>query len=406
MEPDPIVIDSLSKRYKMYPSPGRRFAEWMSFGRKVCHTDFWALRDFSLTVRKGECVGIIGPNGAGKSTLLKLLSGTLSPTSGNFQVQGKVLSLLELGTGFNGELTGRQNVIETSSLLGFPESYVTGKMADILAFSDLGEFFDRPIKIYSSGMTVRLAFSMFVFLRPDVFIVDEALAVGDVGFQRQCYKKIEQMLNAGVTCLLVTHDMSAVVQFCHRAIVLENGQKTFEGDPRVAVNRLNNLYFGLAAPSDAEEIGGDGSAAISALWFEDDAGNRIGSAPAGCAVVFCYSVRFSADAAEAEFGFHMKTLLGAEVTAAGSEKLGYTFGPYVSGQTIAVRWVLDLNVNAGSYFFGCGVRHGGTHKFMARRVDAIKFPVSDLTRVGGLINPLRSVSVTPVESVVNTGETA
>jgi hypothetical protein len=170
------------------------------------------------------------------------------------------------------------------------------------------------------------------------------------------------------------------------------------------VNRLNNLYFGLATRSEAEEVAGDGSATISELWFEDDAGNRIGSARAGCAVTFCYSVVFGADAAEAEFGFHMKTLLGVEVTAAGSEKLGYAFGPYQSGQTAVVRWALDLNVNAGSYFFGCGVRHGGTHKFMARRVDAIKFPVSDLTRVGGLINPVRGVSVTTAVSLVPVGD--
>jgi ABC-type polysaccharide/polyol phosphate transport system ATPase subunit len=398
-DPDPIRIDSLSKRYKMYPSPGQRFVEWMSFGRTTRHTDFWALRDFSLTVRRGECVGIIGPNGAGKSTLLKLLSGTLSPTSGTFDVQGKVLSLLELGTGFNAELTGRQNVIETASLLGFPESYVADKISDIAGFSDLGEFFDRPIKIYSSGMTVRLAFSMFVFLKPDVFIVDEALAVGDVGFQRRCYKKIEQMLESGVTCLLVTHDLSAVVQFCHRAVVLEGGRKTFEGDPREAVNRLNNLYFGLATESEAQENLGDGTAAIEELWFEDYAGRRIGSARAGQPVTFCYTVRFNADSAEAEFGFHLKTTLGVEVTAAGSERLGQTFGPYSAGQTVVVRWVLDLNVNAGSYFFGCGVRHGGTHTFMARRVDAIKFPVSDLTVVGGLINPVRDVTVTAAEVV-------
>jgi lipopolysaccharide transport system ATP-binding protein len=394
MDPDPIRIESLAKRYKMYPSPGQRFVEWLSLGRATRHTDFWALRDFSLTVRRGECVGIIGPNGAGKSTLLKLLSGTLSPTSGTFDVRGKVLSLLELGTGFNAELTGRQNVTETASLLGFPDSYVADTIADIAAFSELGDFLDRPIKTYSSGMTVRLAFSMFVFLKPDVFIVDEALAVGDVGFQRRCYKKIEQMLQAGVTCLLVTHDLPAVVQFCHRAVVLEHGRMTFAGDPREAVNRLNNVYFGLAAEAPAREDLGDGAAAIEELWFEDDTGRRIGSARAGQPVTFCYAVRFIVGCAEAEFGFHLKTVLGVEVTAAGSEKLGHSFGPFTAGQAVVVRWALDLNINAGSYFFGCGVRHGGTHTFMARRVDAIKFPVSDLAPVGGLINPVRDVTVT------------
>jgi ABC-type polysaccharide/polyol phosphate transport system ATPase subunit len=389
----PIQIDSLSKRYKMYPRSSGRFIEWITLGRKTMHRDFWALRDFSLQVRKGECVGIVGPNGAGKSTLLKLLSGTLSPTAGSFKVQGKVLSLLELGTGFSGELTGRQNVVETSSLLGFPEGYVKQRMDDIIAFSSLGEFFDRPLKIYSSGMTVRLAFSMFAFLKPDVFIVDEALAVGDVGFQRACYRKIEQLLSEGVTCLMVTHDLSAVVQFCHRAVVLIDGRKTFEGDPREAVNRLNNIYFGVAGATGAEEKAGDGNASIRELWFEDEHGERIGSQQARRAVTFCHSVEFHGDVAEPAFGMHIKTVLGVEVTTAGSEKLGYTFPAAKKGQTMIVRWKLDLTLNPGSYFFGCGVRYGNTDTFMDRRVDAVKFPIADLLVVGGIVNPIREVTV-------------
>jgi ABC-type polysaccharide/polyol phosphate transport system ATPase subunit len=389
----PIQIESLSKRYKMYPRPGARLIEWLSFGRAVRHTDFWALRDFSLEVRKGECIAIIGPNGAGKSTLLKLLSGALTASSGSFKIEGKVLSLLELGTGFSNELTGRQNVIETSSLLGFPAGYVDQRMDEIRAFSDLGEFFDRPIKIYSSGMTVRLAFSMFVFLKPDVFIVDEALAVGDVGFQRACYRKIEELLAQGVTCLMVSHDLNAVVQFCHRAVVMVEGRKTFEGDPREAVNRLNNIYFGVAGASGAEEKAGDGMASIREIWFEDDNGQRISSQAAQKPVRFCYSVEFHTDVSEPAFGFHIKTVLGVEVTTAGTEKLGYTFPAVKKGQTVVVRWSLELTLNPASYFFGCGVRYGGTDTFLDRRVDAVKFPIADLLVVGGIVNPITVVSV-------------
>jgi ABC-type polysaccharide/polyol phosphate transport system ATPase subunit len=388
-----IRTDNLTKRFKLYPKPSGRLVEWLSLGRATRHADFWALRDFSLQVNHGECIGIIGPNGAGKSTLLKILSGTLSPTSGSFNVEGKVLSLLELGTGFSQELTGRQNVIETASLLGFPDGYVEERMDDILAFSELGEFFDRPIKIYSSGMSVRLAFSMFVFLKPDVFIVDEALAVGDVGFQRKCYRKIEQMLASGVTCLLVTHDLSAVVQFCHRAVVMMAGQKAFEGDPREAVNLLNNVYFGIAAPSGAEESAGDGSATIEEIWFEDDRGEHISSSPSRMPIAFCNRVRFNADVAAPVFGFHIKTVHGVEVVLASSELLGYEFGPFRAGERAVVRWKLDLNLNPGSYFFGCGCRYRDTEKFLARRVDAIKFPISDLTVVGGIVNPIREMIV-------------
>ena len=400
----PIRIAGLSKRYKLYPRPGARLTEWATLGRAVRHADFWALRDFDLVVRRGECVGIVGPNGAGKSTLLKLLSGTLSPTAGTFAVAGRVLSLLELGTGFNAELTGRQNVFETAGLLGFPPGHAAAKLPEIAAFADLGEFLDRPLKTYSSGMSVRLAFALFVTLDPDVFIVDEALAVGDAGFQRKCYRRIEQMLARGVTCLLVTHDLPAVVQFCHRAVVLEHGRKTFEGDPRRAVNRLNNLYFGLAtetATETATEPLGDGRATIDALWFEDAAGGRIGSAPSPAAVSFCYAVAFAADVPEVAVGFHVKTVHGVEVTAAGSEKLGRTFGPFAAGDAVVVRWRLDLTLVPGNYFFGCGVRDLATDAFLARRVDAVKFPVADVSPVGGIVNPVVGVTVEPQSRAVS-----
>ena len=391
--PPPIRIANLSKRFKLYPRQRGRLVEWLTLGRAKRHADFWALQDVSLTVRKGECVGVLGPNGAGKSTLLKILSRTLSPTAGTAAVDGTVLSLLELGTGFNAELTGRQNAVETGSLLGFPDGYVKGRMADILAFSGLGDFLDRPLKTYSSGMAVRLAFSLFVFLEPDVFIVDEALAVGDVGFQRRCYRQIERMLDRGVTCLLVTHDLSAVVQFCQRAIVLEAGRVTFDGDPRVAVDRLNQRYFGVAAPAGTPEQSGDGTADIPDLWFEDEHGQKIGSSPARRPVTFCYAVRFHADVPAAAFGFHVRTVHGVDVTTAATENLGRRFGPFAAGQTVVVRWHLTLTLNAGNYFFGGGVRRPGTDAFLARRSDAVKFPIADLVTVAGVVNPVREVTV-------------
>jgi ABC-type polysaccharide/polyol phosphate transport system ATPase subunit len=401
-----IQAENLSKRYKLYPRPSGRLVEWMTGGRARRHTDFWALRDFNLKVGQGECVGIIGPNGAGKSTLLKLFSGTLSPTSGSFQVQGKVLSLLELGTGFSPELTGRQNVIETASLLGFPDGFVQERMNDIIAFAGLGEFFDRPIKIYSSGMTVRLAFSMFVYMKPDVFIVDEALSVGDQGFQRKCFNTIERMLDDGVTCLLVTHDLSAVVQFCHRAVVLQNGVKTFEGLPRDGVNVLNRLYFGEAAVSEAETNYGDGNATIEDIWFEDADGARITSSPSGQTLVFCYTVRFNADVDDPVCGFHIKTVHGVEVTLVQSNQLGYRFGQFDAGDRLTLRWVLTNLFVPGNYFFGCGCRYPHEERFMVRRVDAIKFPIADVRVVGGVVNPIEELKVTTVRASVENAKVA
>jgi ABC-type polysaccharide/polyol phosphate transport system ATPase subunit len=211
--------------------------EWMTWEKKVYHQDFWALRNISFQLKKGDCLGIIGPNGSGKSTLLKILTRSLYPTSGIFQIQGRVLSLLELGTGFNVELTGRQNIYRSSELLGFPEGYVNERIREIEGFAEIGDFFDRPIKTYSSGMYIRLAFSMFVFLKPEVLIIDEVLSVGDIFFQQKCFAKMREMMAADTTCLLASHDMGAVRNLCSQAIFLNHGEIDFQGKPEETVSR-------------------------------------------------------------------------------------------------------------------------------------------------------------------------
>ena len=216
------VVD-LSKRYKLYTHPWQRAMEWLSFGSNRRHTDFWALKNVSFSVERGECLGIVGPNGAGKTTLLKILSRALFPTLGRFEVRGRAVSLLELGTGFNPNLTGIQNIFNSARLLGFSEDYVKGRLNAIVDFAGLDEFIDRPIQIYSSGMYVRLAFSLFACLEPDVYIIDEALAVGDSAFQKKCMDRINEMLRNGVTILFVSHDLWRVEALCNRAIYLESG---------------------------------------------------------------------------------------------------------------------------------------------------------------------------------------
>ena len=239
----------LGKRFKLYANPWHRVGEWLTFGRAVRHTDFWALRDVNFTVTRGECVGILGPNGSGKSTLLKILSGALHSTVGTYETGGRVLSLLELGTGVNHELTGRQNVLQGAELLGFPPGYGAAKVAEIEAFAELGDFFDRPVKLYSSGMLVRLVFSMFACFEPEVFIVDEALSVGDVFFQQKCMRRAREMLDRGVTMLFVSHDTAAVELLCDRVIVLNKGQVVFSGDRQQGVS----AYYSLVGRSVAAE---------------------------------------------------------------------------------------------------------------------------------------------------------
>ena len=196
-----------------------------------------ALDDVSFVVRRGECYGIVGTNGSGKSTLLKLITGTLVPSDGSVAVNGRVLALLELGGGINPELTGRQNVTLSAALLGFPNGYAASKMGEIETFAELGEFFDRPMRTYSSGMYVRAAFSIYLFMDPEILVVDEALSVGDVFFQQKCYAAIRRIIASGTTVLFVSHDTGAVQKLCDRAMLLDKGRLEFIGRPDEVVNR-------------------------------------------------------------------------------------------------------------------------------------------------------------------------
>jgi lipopolysaccharide transport system ATP-binding protein len=242
-----VEVAGLGKRFRIYPRPSRRLLEWATLGRARRHEEFWALRDVSFAVRRGESLGVIGVNGSGKSTLLKILSGAMYPTEGTARVDGRVLSLLELGTGLNPDLTGRQNVVNSARLLAFPPDYVTGRMGQIEAFADLGEFFDRPVRLYSSGMLVRLVFAMFACMDPDVFIVDEALSVGDISFQQKCASRLRQMQSRGTTMLFVSHDLAAVEQLCDRVMVLHGGRVRHLGDKAAGI-RVYYALSGAAQP--------------------------------------------------------------------------------------------------------------------------------------------------------------
>jgi ABC-type polysaccharide/polyol phosphate transport system ATPase subunit len=240
-----ISVRDLSKRFNMYQHPWDRVVEWITWGRVVRHQSFWALHGITLEVKRGECVGIIGVNGAGKTTLLKILSRALYPTSGQFEVKGRLVSLLELGTGFHPELTGRQNIFQSARLLGFPDGYVRARLPAILDFAEIGEFIDQPVKLYSSGMFVRLAFSLFAHLEPDVYIVDEALSVGDIFFQQKCFERFRELRRRGCTILLVSHDMEAITHLCDRAILLNSGKLASVGDATGVVHD----YFALMGQS-------------------------------------------------------------------------------------------------------------------------------------------------------------
>ena len=248
MTKEPVIcVTQLSKCYNIYSQPRDRLLQGLQklwLGKKQYARKFWALSKVSFDVHRGECLGILGRNGAGKSTLLQLIAKTLEPTSGSVEVKGKVAALLELGSGFNLEFTCRENVYLNSSILGLTDNEINQRFSEIAAFADIGDFIEQPVKTYSSGMMMRLAFAVQTAVQPDVLIVDEALAVGDVRFQKKCYDRMYRLKEEGGTILLVTHDSGTIVQMCDRAIIVENGQLHDEGDPQRIARCYHKLLFG------------------------------------------------------------------------------------------------------------------------------------------------------------------
>jgi ABC-type polysaccharide/polyol phosphate transport system ATPase subunit len=351
---------------------------------------FWALREISFEIGPGECFGIIGPNGAGKTTLLKILTGVLDPTAGVFQVRGKVLSLLELGTGFNMELTGRQNLNNSAWLLGFEARYIDKRLPDIESFAGLGDFFDRPLKLYSSGMFVRLAFSMFVFLEPEVLIIDEALSVGDIFFQQKSFAKMREMISGGTTCIFVSHDMAAVQNLCQRAILLKQGEIDFSGDAVEAVSRYygatgsQGLHpsqgpdrfggAGIKPPAVKEERGirpaeimkhnilrnephrhGAGGLKLVGASVTDEAGRPRLSVPILGKLSFNILVRATSAIKDPSCGIHLYDRLGNLVFAGGARQSGYRLPDLSPGQKLVVVLAIRFNVQPGEYTFSLGV---------------------------------------------------
>lgn len=245
-----IKVENLTKLYKLYNSPTDRLKEALSPIRQKYHHDFHALHNVSFEVKRGESVGIIGKNGSGKSTLLKLITGILSPSSGSVQVNGRISALLELGAGFNPELTGIENIYFNGTLMGYSKEEMDARLDSILGFADIGEFVKQPIKTYSSGMFVRLAFAVAVNVAPDILVVDEALSVGDLRFQKKCKERMNDFKDSGITILLVSHAMSDIRAMCNTGLFLQQGSLLHWGDASEAINK----YFEVESKDDSKEI--------------------------------------------------------------------------------------------------------------------------------------------------------
>ena len=239
-----ISINDISKVYKLYDNPMDRLKESLGLTRQKKYKEHYALDHVSFQVHKGETVGIIGTNGAGKSTILKIITGVLSPTQGQVVVDGRISALLELGAGFNQEYSGIENVYLNGTMIGFTKEEIDAKLQDILDFADIGDFVYQPVKTYSSGMFVRLAFAVAINIDPEILIVDEALSVGDVFFQNKCYRKFEEFKKQGKTILFVSHDLSSISKYCDRVVLLEKGRKIGEGEPKEIIDMYKKVLVG------------------------------------------------------------------------------------------------------------------------------------------------------------------
>ena len=246
-----INVDHVSKIYKLYNKPSDRFKEALGIGKKVKrYTEHYALNDMNFHVNKGECVGIIGTNGAGKSTILKIITGVLNPTSGKVDIEGRISALLELGAGFNQEYSGLENVYLNGTMIGFSREEIDERIDDILEFADIGDFIHQPVKTYSSGMFVRLAFAVAINIDPEILIVDEALSVGDVFFQAKCYKKFDEFKEKGKTILFVSHDLGSIGKYCDRVVLLNKGSKVAEGTPKDMIDLYKKILVGQDTAED------------------------------------------------------------------------------------------------------------------------------------------------------------
>lgn len=373
-----LTVSNLGKRYKVYARPRDRLVEWVSGGQLSRHRDIWALRNVSLRIERGERIGVIGRNGSGKSTLLKLVAGVLTPSEGQIAVSGRLFALLELSAGLNPHLTGRQNIHLVAELFSLPRGYAEKRLCAIQEFADIGEYFDRPLRTYSSGMHVRLAFSTFLFLDPDILIVDEALSVGDIFFRQKCYDAIRERLDRGTTLLYVSHDLASVANLCSRVLLLERGRPEFIGSPSEAISRycaqgqpgLRERPEGTAADppqpvgglsetrafitGDALDKGGQqGSKELELLTARviDDGGNPGQVVSAGEHLTFQMLVRANRQIEHPNFGVELYDRMNQLVFATSSLFLGDRPPVMRPGDTVLANLRVKFGLRPGEYTF-------------------------------------------------------
>lgn len=364
---EPVIsIHGLKKMYKLYNKPSDRLKDAFGLGKNKYSINY-ALKGFDLEINKGETVGIIGTNGSGKSTLLKIITGVLNPTEGEVKVNGRISALLELGAGFNQEYNGIENVYLNGTMMGFSEKEIDEKLPAILEFADIGDYVYQPVKTYSSGMFVRLAFAVAINIEPEILIVDEALSVGDVFFQSKCYHKFEEFKNNGKTIIFVSHDLSSISKYCDRVMVLNKGEKLAEGKPREMIDVYKQVLVGQYAAEKADMLGdlsedhhekleyGNGDATIIDYYITDNRGLRTNAIIKGSEFTIHMKVRFEHDVKQPIFAYKFVNAKGVEITGTNTMYEKAFFEDVPAGKTLEITFTQEMNLQGGDYLmsFGC-----------------------------------------------------
>jgi lipopolysaccharide transport system ATP-binding protein len=365
-----ITVTNLGKAYKQYPTRWSRLAEWVTPGHRPRHRLKWVLQDINFTVSPGEAVGIIGINGAGKSTLLKMITGTTQPTSGDVHITGRVAALLELGMGFHPDFTGRQNAFMAGQLLGYRVEEIARLMPEVEAFAEIGDYIDQPVRVYSSGMQMRLAFSVATAHRPDVLIVDEALSVGDAYFQHKSFDRIREFRKQGTTLLIVSHDKGAIQSICDRAILLDAGKLAMEGEPEAVMDCYNAMLADHQSQTIKQEvtvdgkiqtISGTGEASVIEITLLDVNGNRIEMVGVGQSVTLQVLVKANFNLERLVLGYGIKDRLGQVVYGTNTDLKKQVLENVPGGSHIRFDISFQANLGPGTYSVQTALSSSDTH---------------------------------------------
>lgn len=391
-----LYVKNLGKSYRQWGNEWRRVASWF-MPSITPREEHWVLKDVNFSINPGEAVGIVGQNGAGKSTLLKLITGITHPTLGQVRLRGRVAAILELGMGFNPDLTGRQNAYHSAGLMGRSQADIEKAMPEIEAFAEVVDYFDQPVRTYSSGMQMRVAFAVATAFKPDILIVDEALSVGDAAFQRKCFRRIEAFRAQGGTLLFVSHDIETVKRLCDKAIFIHHGTVKAIGKVKSVCDEYERTIFGDVAKrtvidSPAKSVGsldiglnseniekqyGDGSAVISSVTIRSTSGEAINVIPEGVPFSVNYQVKFAKTARGVKFGIMIKTVEGVCIYGTNTNDCSMQES-FNAKDDISVCFELQGNLVPGTYYLNVGSTHllDTGPVFLHRRVDCLIFRVS------------------------------